>query len=111
MITLFKEIEITKTGLLTPLMADYLAQKQALSYLYKYSPSLPSFGEIMREKSRDEIDRKLLVQVLQSQYESIPASELVTKNIDSLLHEKTFTVVASHQPCLFLGPLFNIYKI
>ena len=35
----------------------------------------------------------------------------VKSNIDSLLNEETFTLITAHQPCLFTGPLYFIYKI
>jgi bacillithiol biosynthesis cysteine-adding enzyme BshC len=48
---------------------------------------------------------------LKAQYGAVPVSEKVNNNIQLLLKDTTFTVVASHQPVLLLGPLYNIYKI
>ena len=111
MISLLKEIDLDKTGLLSLLINDYLGNKQSLYHLYKYPFALSSFRDIIKDKSKDTVDRKLLVEVLNGQYAKIPTTGSVTNNIQSLLADNTFTVVASHQPCLLMGPLFNIYKI
>jgi bacillithiol synthase len=111
MISLLQEIDWNKTGLLSPLISDYLAQKTELTHLYKYPFSYSSFSPLISDKSKDNTDRKLLVDVLKSQYAKLPGHDKVNRNIESLSSDKTFTVVASHQPVLFLGPLYNIYKI
>jgi bacillithiol biosynthesis cysteine-adding enzyme BshC len=72
---------------------------------------LSSFQQIIADKSKSSIDRKTLVNVLQEQYNHLNASQAVSDNIQSLLAENTFTVTAAHQPCLLMGPLYNIYKI
>jgi bacillithiol biosynthesis cysteine-adding enzyme BshC len=111
MISALQEIDWNKTGLLSPLISDYLAQKKELARLYKYPFSYSSFSEVIGDKSKDNTDRKLLVDVLKSQYAKLPVHDKVNRNIELLWSDKTFTVVASHQPVLFLGPLYNIYKI
>jgi bacillithiol biosynthesis cysteine-adding enzyme BshC len=111
MITLLKEIDLDKTGLLPPLISDYLRSKELLKPLYRYPFSFDAFADVIKEKQKDETDRLLLVEVLKDQYKDLQRSVAVDDNILSLLSDKTFTVVAAHQPCLFMGPLFNIYKI
>ena len=56
-------------------------------------------------------NRPLLVQELQNQYASLPAHELVKQNLEKLLQDNTFTICTAHQPCIFTGSLFFIYKI
>lgn len=114
MISLLSEIEFIKTGILPALIQDYLLSKGSVSSLHKYPFEFSAFEKVMADKSdksKEAVDRKLLLKVLKEQYSSIPAFDTVTKNIESLISEKTFTIVAAHQPCLFLGPLYNIYKI
>ena len=53
----------------------------------------------------------MLVEELSQQYSLIETTDSVTCNIQSLLHENTFTVATGHQLCLFTGPLYFIYKI
>ena len=111
MITLLEEIELNKTHLLPGLIGDYVAQNEKIKHLYKYPFSVKGFEQAIQDKSSENTDRKLLVEVLTGQYKDIPTSEKVRANISSLADKRTFTVTASHQPCLLLGPLYNIYKI
>lgn len=111
MITLLKEIDLHKTGLLPPLVSGYLNNKETLKPLYRFPFSFDAFADVIKEKQKDETNRSLLVEVLKGQYTELSHSAPVDGNIESLLSNKTFTVVAAHQPCLFMGPLFNIYKI
>jgi bacillithiol biosynthesis cysteine-adding enzyme BshC len=106
-----QEIELTKTGIIPALISDYLLQKDSLAHLSKYSFNLSSFKNVIADKTKDNTDRKTLVEVLKTQYASVPTSGVVSKNIESLVSENTFTVTAAHQPCLFLGPLYNVFKI
>ena len=48
--------------------------------------------------------------VINEQYSDIKTTESVRQNIESLLDENTFTVITAHQPSLFTGPLYYIYK-
>ncbi len=111
MISLVDEIRLTETGLLPPLVADYIAGNEKTKLLYKYQPQLKSFADAIKDKEKDAINRALLVEVLEEQYVNIPASESVKQNIKLLGEANTFTVTAAHQPCLFMGPLYNVYKI
>ena len=93
------------------LVADYMAGKPELKHLYKYDFNIDSFAQVMADKANDNTDRELLVRVLKSQYEGIASSEMTRQNIEALLDKNTFTITAAHQPCVLLGPVFNIYKI
>jgi len=53
----------------------------------------------------------VLVQELQKQYEGLSLAETLNTNIQLLLRENTFTVTTAHQPNIFTGPLYFIYKI
>lgn len=65
----------------------------------------------MQLKERQGINRSLLVTELQQQYAGLPVTEAVTANLQRLLEPTTFTVCTAHQPNLFTGPLYFIYKI
>lgn len=89
----------------------YLSESPALRPFYKYPPKISSFPDVILDKQKDLTDRALLVKVLQEQYQSIPTNDLVHKNIQSLAFNNTFTITTAHQPCLFTGPLYYLYKI
>jgi bacillithiol biosynthesis cysteine-adding enzyme BshC len=51
------------------------------------------------------------VDVLTQQYANIDQSEKLKNNIALLADQNTFTVTTAHQPNIFTGPLYFIYKI
>jgi bacillithiol biosynthesis cysteine-adding enzyme BshC len=106
-----EEIKLTDTGILPALVQDYLKGEESIRTLFKYTPALSSFQQVIADKQKGNTNRQLLVEVLQAQYADISTTEQVQLNIQSLLSANTFTVTAAHQPCLFMGPLYNIYKI
>lgn len=95
----------------TPLVNDYLSKSNKIHNFYNRYPNIENFSDQWKEKSNHKIDRKLLVEVLNDQNQSLTLSSLVRNNIDSLLDEDTFTVTTGHQLCLFTGPLYFVYKI
>lgn len=104
-------INWTDAGTLPALVTDYIAQKESIAFLTKYPFELDAFAQVIADKQNDSTNRAVLVDVLRSQYSTIPTTNIVTANIELLLESNTFTVTAAHQPCLFLGPLYNVYKI
>lgn len=89
----------------------YVEENPSLRPFYKYSPNLASFAEVIKDKSKEHIDRKVLVEVLKDQVTKYSPTSEVEANIELLLNEKTFTLVTAHQPCLITGPLYYIFKI
>ena len=90
---------------------DYALEAAYLRPYFKYAVKIESFPAIIQEKQKKTINRGVLVEALQAQYNGIPTSELVKKNISALGEENTFTITTAHQPVLFTGPLYYIYKI
>lgn len=88
----------------------YISGDPRLQGFYQYEPSLDSFKEILLNKERGTYPRADLVQALTAQYTKLNTTEAVQENIEALLHENTFTIVTAHQPSLFLGPLYFLYK-
>lgn len=108
---IIESLPLTQTGLLPDLIQAYLSGDEAVRGLYEYSPAIESFAEAIRNRKNFRIDRELLADTLMNQYQSVTDQETVVKNIGLLRHEHTFTVTAAHQPCLLMGPLYNILKI
>lgn len=87
-------------------------QDDRLREFIKYTPSLESFRQVIEDKKKDETDRSLLVDTLKEQYSKyITNTERGESLIDLLSETNTFTVTTAHQPVLFTGPLYVIYKI
>ncbi|MBS1612765.1 MAG: bacillithiol biosynthesis cysteine-adding enzyme BshC [Bacteroidetes bacterium] len=109
--TLRESIDITQTGFLPPLVKDYLSRDEKVKQLHSYYPELDNFKHAIADKQTNTINREALVAALRKQYEKLHASDFVNEHIAALLSPNTFTITAAHQPVLFTGPLFNIYKI
>lgn len=89
----------------------YATGHPALRPFYQYEVNLDTFAQVIADKQRDAIDRALLVSVLEEQYADLPKVPAVQQAIATLGQSNTFTIVTAHQPTLFTGPLYYIYKI
>lgn len=76
-----------------------------------YIPSLDTFNEVINHRKAKPVNREKLVEVLTNQYSAIDNKGKVTQNINLLSSENTFTIITAHQPSLFTGPLYYVYKI
>lgn len=104
-------IPYRQTGYFKKIVLDYIDQAPALKAFFSYPPTLPGLQKAMQERAAAHTDRKTLVDVLKKQYADTTATPLVQKNIASLLSPDTFTITTAHQPNIFTGPLYFIYKI
>jgi len=82
-----------------------------LKPFFKYPVTLEAFAEVMVDKAKDHTDRQLLVDELLAQYEGMEHADTARTQVQSLLNGNAFTVITAHQPSLFTGPLYFIYKI
>ncbi|MFZ9208767.1 MAG: bacillithiol biosynthesis cysteine-adding enzyme BshC, partial [Sediminibacterium sp.] len=82
-----------------------------LAPFYTHQPNLDGIKAAMAERDSFNTPRIALVDALNKQYEGIKASDAVVHNIQLLKDNKTYTVTTAHQPNLFTGPLYFIYKI
>ena len=88
----------------------YATGDTRLRPFYQHEPTPDSFSAIIAERERTTYPREALVSVLKEQYHSLPEQPAVTENIGALLDKNTFTITTAHQPSLFLGPLYFLYK-
>ena len=89
----------------------YVDENPLLEPFYKYQVRIENFDAVIQSKEKETLDRRLLVEVLNEQYQKFERSEKVNENIQKLASKNTFTVITAHQPSLFTGPLYYIYKI
>ncbi|MCC7244507.1 MAG: bacillithiol biosynthesis BshC, partial [Saprospiraceae bacterium] len=88
----------------------YTTGDARLQEFYLYEPATSSFAEILLRKEQAEYPRTDLVAALKKQYATLPSIPIVDNNINALSDSNTFTIVTAHQPSLFLGPMYFIYK-
>ena len=100
-----------QTNAFSKIALDYLSGSENLRPFYSLPPNLQGIEETIQKKKLQAVNRKVLVDVLQEQYQKVSVTEEVKKNIELLLSENTFTVCTAHQPNLFTGPLYFVYKV
>lgn len=99
------------TGYFSGLMLHYLQDNEKVRPLYKYPFNADAFEQAVTDVSNGNYNRAALVQILQKQYIGFTPTAATQKNITLFARQNTFAVVTGHQPCLFTGPLYFIYKI
>ena len=97
-------------ALLSPIVKDYLDGHAALNHLHNGIPSLGALEQSLHRRQKSAGNREALVEALTNQHSSIKSDSL-SKNINALKEDYTFTITTGHQLCLATGPLYFIYKI
>ena len=92
-------ISFQSSGYFTPLINDYLNQKDTLKPLYNRFPSVENFKSQMDEKQANYNPefRKTLVNALDRQYKDINTSAYTQQNIKLLAGNDTYTITTGHQ--------------
>lgn len=90
---------------------DYQSNPQIFKDFIQYMPDEEGLLQAIHDRNKFPINRKLITSVFKKQYQTLSLSSLQVQNIESLVKENTFTVTCAHQPCLFTGPAYYVYKI
>jgi len=106
-----QRIPYRQTGTFSKIVLDYLDHSVNLKPFYLHPPSLQGIQKAIETRKNFPLNREVLVQELKKQYASLKNTDEVEKNIEALLSENTFTITTAHQPNIFTGPLYFIYKI
>jgi bacillithiol synthase len=106
-----QQIAYHQTASFSKIVLDYLNEEKSLQPFYSLPPTIEGFKQAIKKRKGFITDRKALVDVLKDQYAVLNVDTKVQENIERLLDENTFTVTTAHQPNLFTGPLYFIYKI
>ncbi|MBI5373646.1 MAG: bacillithiol biosynthesis cysteine-adding enzyme BshC [Sphingobacteriales bacterium] len=104
-------IPYRQTGAFSRIVVDYIDQAEALRPFYGEALSLQGLTSAIENRKGFPGHRELLVQELKKQYEGVVVTEMVQRNMESLLSANTFTITTAHQNNIFTGPLYFIYKI
>lgn len=104
-------LSFEQTGYFSKIIIDYLNQSPAIKPFYTHPVTPEGMAAAIQARQSAQPDRNLLVKELQEQYKGIETSALVQQNIQQLLQPNTFTITTAHQPAIFTGHLYFIYKI
>ena len=105
------KISYKQTNSFSKLVLDYLEGVPALDIFYNYKPNTSGVKKAIADRKNFPINRSVLVNTLKKQYEGIEISDKLQDNIQSLASDNTFTICTAHQPNIFTGHLYFIYKI
>jgi len=99
------------TGYFPDLVLDYLDRSDSVKPFFEFSPDMAGISEAIHHRKEFPVNREVLAAHLMRQYESIHPDQYILSQIASLKEANTFTVTTAHQPNLFTGPVYFIYKI
>lgn len=100
-----------ETSYFSKMVIDYLHESPQLKQFYNHPLSLEGIKHSIQKRQTFPTNRKLLADSLLIQYKGLNLTKVVTDNIEKLNSDNSFTVVTAHQPNIFTGPLYVIYKI
>jgi bacillithiol synthase len=100
-----------QTGYFSKIITDYLDKNPALQPFFEHAADIDGIKNAIAARRQFANHRLVLVEVLKQQYKAVAGSEAVSANINSLLQENTFTICTAHQPAIFTGTLYFVYKI
>lgn len=106
-----EKISLLQTGLLSPLMCDYLFETEKVKSLYSFAAKEEYVPNFIEQKKAQKINRTELNKVLMQQFEKRKFSPSTQLNIESLKQENTFSITCAHQPTLLFHPAFFFHKI
>ena len=96
---------------LSSLNKDYGNDEPFLHQFYGNRPNLEGLQKQTLQKTLSPSQRMLLAEELEMQYSHFPKHAEVSKNINLLKEQNTFTVTTGQQLHIYLGPLYVYWKI
>lgn len=103
-------IPYKQTGYFSKLVIDYVNNQPQLQPFYNLYPDIKNVEKAISQRKNFQ-HRQVLVEQLQQQYAGLNIPLKTADNIKLLLSKNTFTVTTAHQPNIFTGPLYVVYKI
>ncbi|HWB24423.1 MAG TPA: bacillithiol biosynthesis cysteine-adding enzyme BshC [Chitinophagaceae bacterium] len=105
------QITYHQTEAFSKIVTDYLDGAEGLRPFYEHPVNLQGIHAAIQARRQFSQNRQLLVSELKLQYQNIPVPVKLEQNIESLADGSTFTVTTAHQPNIFTGPIYFVYKI
>lgn len=99
-----------RTGLFSGLVVDYLNNKESVRPFFSHPDDLRGIQSAIAERSAFDTDRALISEVFSNLYRE-NATDLQQLHIQQLASPLTFTICTAHQPNIFTGYLYFVYKI
>lgn len=103
-------IPFQQTGYFSSIVSDYISGKPTLQPFFQHAPDISGIQQAIEARKKSPVNRELLQATLLDQYAGLELGEKLSRNIHLLSNENTFTITTAHQPNIFTGPLYFIYK-
>ncbi|MEO8721336.1 MAG: bacillithiol biosynthesis cysteine-adding enzyme BshC [Ginsengibacter sp.] len=100
-----------QTKKFSEIVTDYISEASTIKDFYDHPVSVEGIKSVIAERKKFATNRKLLAGQFDLQYKNFSDCNAVHSNINALLSENTFTVCTAHQPNIFTGHLYFVYKI
>ncbi len=104
-------IPYSSTGFFSTIISDYISGNELLKSFYSHPVSIDGIKLAIEDRKKFASNRKVLTEVLNKQYADQNISTQQQLNIHQLNNENCFTITTAHQPNIFTGHLYFIYKI
>ncbi|MCU0416957.1 MAG: bacillithiol biosynthesis cysteine-adding enzyme BshC [Cytophagaceae bacterium] len=96
-------------GKFSSLFRSYISSPDTFSELTAFSPTKEGIAKAIQERSNYPVNRPLLVDVLQQQYQTDGIS--LPPFVNDLIQPTTFTITTGQQIGIGLGPFYTVLKI
>ena len=103
------QIPYSTTNSHSKIVLDYIANSIKLDAFITTQASYHNIEDIITAKAKQPINKVALVNALSEQHLTSP--QAVLANIAMLEQPNTFTICTAHQPNIFTGHLYFVYKI
>jgi bacillithiol biosynthesis cysteine-adding enzyme BshC len=105
------KIPYEQTGFYSKTVIDYLNHEVNLRQFFLHNVSLKGLQDAINNRQTFITNRNVLTTALNEQYQHTDITDTVKQHLDLLKKETTFTITTAHQPNIFTGPLYFLYKI
>jgi len=99
------------TGAFSNMVLDYVAQDPKLRQFYAHPASTAGLQAAMANRQGFNTNRTVLVEALRAQYANYALQPTQEAHLNALLQPNCYTITTAHQPNIFTGPLYVVYKI
>lgn len=100
-----------QTGFFSKMIVDYVEEAEQLTSFFRHPVSVEGIKAAITDRKKYPTDRILLEKTLNKHYKSAKSTVKQLSNFELLKNENCFTVTTAHQPNIFTGHLYFIYKI
>lgn len=100
-----------ETGFYSRIILDYLEEKEQLRPFFSHPVSVAGIKAAIDDRKKYPTNRNLLAETLERHYTAAKPSARQEANLKLLRNANCFTVTTAHQPNIFTGHLYFVYKI